>query len=192
MPFLPSARHHAARRRIALKRLMRGAVIAVVLTAIYLGFLAAQNHAARLYFEKLRQDDPARYLDDVRKREGFASYLDKLRLLEGYDHFQAKAPAFLLGRWTLRTQPERITAGYVFPDCANPIAFQDGQVDIGSGDTRQQFSTLYSISGHDIWLNTAHDGLVKVGIISYAAGIDHLELVPPGKAARTYAYLCGN
>ncbi|MBI1418564.1 MAG: hypothetical protein GC146_15215 [Limimaricola sp.] len=192
MPFLPSARHHAARRRIALKRLMRGAAIAVALTVVYLGFLAAQNHEARLYFEKLRQDDPARYLDDVRKREGFASYLDKLRLLEGYEHFQTKAPAFLLGRWTLRKQPERITPGYVFPDCANPIAFQDGQVDIGSGDKRQEITTLYSISGHDIWLSTVGYGLVKVGIVAYAAGIDHLELVPPGQGTRAYAYLCGN
>lgn len=180
-------------RRLRLRRkILKAAGVGLALTVVYFGFLAFQNHEAKLYFEQLRQTDPVRYLEDVRKSEGFESYLDKLRLLEGFDRFQPAAPPFLVGRWTLKTAPERVAPGYVFPDCTNPVRFETGLVTVGSGADAKSYDAQYRIAGHDIWLRVPQVGLVKVGLVAYAAGIDHLEIVVPGQTAKSYAYLCGN
>ncbi len=174
------------------RKMMRVLAIGAACIALYFGFLAFQNREARFYFENLRDTDPVRYLDDVRKSEGFESYLDKLRMLEGFDRFQTNAPPFLVGRWTLKTATERVAPGYVFPDCTDPIRFEVGSVTLGAGQNAQSYAAEYRISGHDIWMRIPEIGLIKVGLVSYAAGIDHLEIVPPGRQAKVFGYFCGN
>lgn len=181
------------RRRLRLRRETLLAVLGVLLFGIlYVAFLAFQNSRAESYYENLRKTDPVRYLDDLRRNQGFASYLDTYRLLEGYGSPKAAAPSFLVGRWTMRTATMRVTPGSTFSNCSDPVAFEHGLIEIGAGKERKDFQTTYRLRGQEAVLDGPQlDGL-KVRLVSYGAAIDHLEFVPPGRDTTVYAYRCGN
>jgi len=171
------------------KRILFGGL---VFGAIYVLYLAYENRQAEHYYAGLRQTDPVRYLDDLRKAEGFESYLAKFRLLEGYSDYKPGAPPFLVGRWSMKTAPERTAPGTVVADCSDPVTFEKGLVEMVTNDTKSQFQVQYRIYGTDIYIRAAKAGLTKVGLVIYGSAIDHLEFVPPGRSERVYGYLCGN
>ena len=181
------------RRRLTLRRETLYALLAgVIFGTGYFIYLAVQNHRAEVYFETLRQTDPVRYLDDLRKNEGFASFLEKYRLLEGYYAPKAAAPPFVVGRWTLRPAPMRVAPGTVFTDCKDSLVFERGLVELSVGGERRQFPANYKIHGQSIDLFGPDLPGLAVRLVSYGATIDHLELVPPGRSATFYGYRCGD
>jgi len=186
MPALPD------RRSLRLRRDTLIALAGVALFgALYFGYLAVQNHRAEAYYENLRKTDPLRYLDDLRKADGFAAYLDKYRLMEGYTQPQPKVPPFIVGRWTMRDAPQRVAPGTVFPDCLNPLTFEHGLMRIGDGPDAKTYQVDYRITGQDLIVSGAV-GWLPIAMVSYGAAIDHLELTPPDANARVYAYRCAN
>jgi len=158
----------------------------------YIGFLAYQNAAARKYLQALQLENPAGYLDVIRKEDGFESYIAAYSALHGFDSFKSDIPPFLVGRWTLKDAPERVALGFVFADCLNPMVLLNGQISLTIDGETAQHAVEYRIAGHDAYLRTEEDELIRLGIVSYSAGIDHLEIVPPGRSDKYYAYLCGN
>lgn len=188
MPSLPD------RRRLTLRRETLNILLGVtVFGALYIGYLAYQNHRAEAYYAHLRKTDPLRYLDDVRKSEGFAAYLDKYRLLEGYTADRAQVPPFILGRWTMRNTPQRVAPGTVFSDCTDPVAFQHGQFRLNEGAKAVSYSVKYRITGQDLVMTGDGIGRLPVAMVSYGSAIDHLELRPPGETDQIYyAYRCGS
>lgn len=188
MPSLPD------RRRLTLRRETLNVLLGVaVFGAAYIGYLAYQNYRAEAYYANLRKTDPMRYLDDLRKSEGFAAYLDKYRLLEGYAHDQARVPPFIVGRWTLRGAPQRVAPGIVFNDCANPVTFQHGLFRVNEGPKAKAYKVTYRITGQDLILSGDGIGRLPVAMISFGSAIDHLELHLPDDPSRLYyAYRCGS
>jgi hypothetical protein len=173
-------------------RQIRALGLALVLTAAYVAYLGIQNARVEGYFARLRIADPVRYLDDLRKNEGFESYLDKYRLLEGFSEFRPDVPVFLLGRWTLKDRPERLASGAVAADCLDPIAFEQGLAQTGTGDAALKSEAAYRIVGNDVYARIKDEGLVRIHLVIYGNGIDHIELVPPGRSQKFFGYYCGN
>ena len=166
-------------------------IAAALVAAVYVFYLEWQDRRAERFLENLRREDPVRYLDDLRRSEGFDSYLAKYRLLEGYATANPAAPTFLVGRWTLRAAPQRVPTGTVFADCRDPITFEQGLVEVLKSGARLPYEADYRITGSDVYLHGPVLGVMRVAVISYGGAIDHLELVPPGSGALRYAYLCG-
>ncbi|MCA8933163.1 MAG: hypothetical protein KDA49_11885, partial [Rhodospirillaceae bacterium] len=74
---------------------------AAVLFVLYFGFveLMEAREAARIAAE--RQEDPARYLDEVRTRHGLDAYIEALADVRDFDTWRDQAPTFLVGAWAL-------------------------------------------------------------------------------------------
>ncbi|WP_102226454.1 hypothetical protein [Acidimangrovimonas sediminis] len=181
------------RRRVGLRRETIKVLFGVALfAAFYVGYLSIQNYRAEAYYANLRKTDPLRYLDDLRKSEGFAAYLDKYRLLEGYTHEQAQVPSFIVGRWTMRSATQRVAPGTVFADCTDPVTFQHGLLRISEGPQATVYQVTYRIAGQELILNGDKIGRMRVGMVSYGSAIDHLEFSPPGGYGEVYAYRCGS
>lgn len=181
------------RRRLLVRRDTLKVLAGVALfAALYVGYLAVQNHRAKAYYEQLRKTDPLRYLDDLRKSEGFAAYLDKYRLLEGYTAAQPKVPPFIVGRWTMRNTPQRVAPGTVFPDCLSPVTFEHGIMREGDGPKASTYHVDYRINGQDLILTGDQIGRLPIAMVSYGSAIDHLEFTPPGGYGKVYAYRCGS
>ncbi|MFC2968648.1 hypothetical protein [Acidimangrovimonas pyrenivorans] len=179
------------RRRLRLRRDTLYLLLAAAVFGIaYFGYLAVQNYRAEAYYEELRKTDPVRYLDDLRKNEGFANYLDKFRLLEGYYAPKAAAPPFLVGRWTLQPRPLRVAPGTVFADCQDVLVFERGLVEMTVNGKLTTFPTTYRIYNQSIQLMGLN--ALEVKLVSYGAAIDHLELTPPGRDKTFYGYRCGD
>lgn len=150
-------------------------------------FLLALERNAAAKLEKLRRDDPAGYLEQIRKLEGFETYLALFADHYGFDQPRPVAPAFMVGRWTLRTQRERFSAR-VRTQCTDPITFEYGRLEIPRDDLRAR--ATYRIDGQDLIVAPATDDPFRVRLISFGATIAHLELQPPGREQSLYAYPC--
>ncbi|MFK5998343.1 MAG: hypothetical protein QM492_09575 [Rhodobacterales bacterium] len=187
------------RRRLIMRRkTVRLLIFGLIFGLLYTGYLNYQNHRAHAYYESLRQSDPVRYLDDLRQTEGFDSYLKKYRLLEGYNKFKTDVPPFLVGRWTMKSAPERIVAGTSSTQCPNSITFEQGLIELARGGKKLKYGVEYSIYGKDMYLRGTKTGslnipsMLKISMVIYVNSIDHLELVPPGQSQKYYAYRCGS
>jgi len=181
------------RRRLIMRRkTVRLLITGLIFGLLYTGYLNYQNHRAHAYYESLRQSDPVRYLDDLRQTEGFDSYLKKYRLLEGYDKFKTDVPPFLVGRWTMKSAPQRTISGTSNATCPNSITFEQGLIELANGGKKSKYDVKYSIYGKDMYLLGSKTGTLQVAMVIYVNAIDHLELIPPGQTKKYYAYRCGS
>ncbi len=181
-------RHRLLMRRKTVHLLISGLLFGL----LYTGYLNYQNQRAKAYYEGLRQSDPVRYLDDLRQTEGFDSYLKKYRLLEGYSKFKTDVPPFLVGRWTMKSAPERIAVGTSSANCPNSITFEQGLIELANDSKKSKYNINYSIYDQNMYLLGPKTGTVKVTMVIYVNSIDHLELTPPGQSQKQYAYRCGS
>ncbi|MGB8623873.1 MAG: hypothetical protein WCD16_13745 [Paracoccaceae bacterium] len=176
-------------RRIALRRstlifLACGIAFAIV----YLVFLAYQDRRAAAYLEGLRHTDPDGYLEQIRMLDGFSRYAIEFGKLKKFDQFRPAAPAFMVGRWTLRDKPERIPVG-TSPNCSDPITFEYGRMEV----TRDGISlpSEFRLAGQLLEVRPRQGDPITVKLVSFGAAIDHLELIPPERDHLFYAYPCG-
>lgn len=161
-----------------------GGLLALV---AYAAFLVSQERRAEDYLEVLRTTDPSGYLEQIRKLDGFDAYLSEFAKHQNFDEVQTVAPAFMIGRWSLRTDPERISA-MVRLECHDPITFEYGRLEIPKDDIRVR--ATYSIDGATLIVAPATRDAFRVKLVSYGSRIDHLELTPPGRDKVFYAYPC--
>lgn len=161
-----------------------GILVAFVAYAV---FLFEQQSRAETRLELLRTTDPAGYLEQIRKLYGFDAYLTEFAKHQNFDEVQAVTPAFMIGRWSLRPEPERISA-MVRLECQDPITFEYGRLEIPKDDIRVR--ATYAIDQNTLVVAPATRDAFRVKLISYGSRIDHLELTPPGRDKVFYAYPC--
>jgi len=165
-------------------------VAIAVATVIYFGVLHYLDGRAATYFANLRQTDPAFYLSQLRESQGFADYLAEYRDMEGYVSFKPAAPSFLVGRWTLREEPLRLSPGTAPEQCTDPVTFDYGillMLESGGSTLR----VTYRIEGDTVLLKSAGIGTFSVKLVSYGSQLDHIEFQPPGLSKTYFAYNCG-
>lgn len=166
--------------------LMLGAT-ALIATLFYAGFLFEHERRAAANLEKLRLDDPVGYLEQIRKLEGFETYLTLFAEHHGFGTARPVAPAFMIGRWTMRDARERISAR-ARPDCSDPITFEYGRLVIPRDDIHAR--ATYRIAGQTLVVAPAAYDPVEVSLVSFGSTVDHLVLQPPGRSQTYYAYPC--
>jgi len=178
----------SVRVRLHLTREMVFLIIAgVVFSGLYLAFLEYQNSRATAYLAELRKTAPDEYLNEIRKLDGFSAYLEQFRMLKEYEKPKLAAPIFLIGRWTLRDHIQRIPVGSK-PECINPLIFEYGRFKVPERDL--DLAVMFSLKGSTLVVHPEAGVPFDVKIVSYAASIDHLELVVPGTDRVSYAYRC--
>lgn len=161
-----------------------GIVVALIAYAV---FLVDQQNRAEARLEHLRVTDRTGYLEQIRKLDGFDAYLAEFAKHQNFDTEQTVAPAFMIGRWSLRDEPERISA-MVRLECHDPITFEYGRLEIPDDDIRVR--ATYTINGDTLVVSPATRDAFRVKLVSYGSRIDHLELTPPGRDKVFYAYPC--
>lgn len=164
--------------------------ICLVAIGLYFAVLHVLDGRAATYFQLLRQSDPELYLTQLRESRSFAAYVLEYREMEGYGTFQEAAPSFLVGRWTMRDEPLRLTPGTAPAQCSNPITFDYGillLLQAGEGTRR----VSYRIEDQTVQVKTDDMGTFPVELVSYGARLDHIEFTPPGMDKPVYAYNCG-
>jgi len=168
------------------------AALTLVAALIFGGYLEVQNKRAEALFNRLKAADPPRYLDDLRRMEGFDAYVTAYRTLRGFGAFRPEPPRFLVGRWTLRDKPVRLPPSGSFAQCENPLVIETGHVQMATEETAPFNETaLYRLTEKGaLEVKTGDHGLIEVQIVAYGAQIDHLTLTPPGQEALLYAYPC--
>lgn len=168
----------------------RGVILAAGLMFAFIGyglFLAALDRRVAASIEEMRLSDPVAYLEHLRKLDGFAPYLARFVDYYGFDSARPVAPVFMVGRWTLRSDRERISA-LVRPECTDPMTFEYGRLEILRDGVDTEAS--YRIDGQTLVVTPSTHDPFRVRLISYGATIDHLELQPPGREQIFYAYRC--
>ncbi|WP_071675090.1 hypothetical protein [Nioella nitratireducens] len=156
---------------------------------VYFTVLNVLDGRAEAYFETLREEDPALYLSQLRESRSFAAYVDEYRVMQDYDTFHPAAPDFLVGRWTMREEPLRLTPGTVPSTCSDPVTFDYGILLMLDGSDLA-LRVNYAIEEQRVLLNAPGIDVFPVDLISYGARLDHIEFQPPGRANRVYAYIC--
>lgn len=177
-----------AMSRIKLRRqtlvLFAGTVAALL---AYGMFLFAHEQRAAATLDELRRTDMSGYLEQIRKLEGFEAYLALFTAHRNFDQPRALAPAFMIGRWTLREERERISA-LTRPECRDPITFEYGHLEIPLDNIRVR--ATYRIEGQNLFVAPATMKPFTVRLVSFGSRIDHLQLQPPGRDRTYYAYPC--
>ncbi|MEZ5715089.1 MAG: hypothetical protein R3D85_07915 [Paracoccaceae bacterium] len=164
--------------------------LAVVAIGAYFAVLHALDGRAEAYFTALRKSDPALYLSQLRDARGFPAFLEEYRILEGYDTFKPAAPSFLVGRWTMRNDPLRLTPGTAPAQCSDPVTFDYGIILMAdTGEVSLRVS--YAIEGQSVLFKAPGIDTFTIDLISFGAELDHIEFRPPGQAESVFAYQCG-
>lgn len=182
MPGAQAIRRFRPRRQtLLLAGLTAGAAL------VYGLFLVAQERRAAAALEMLRRTDPAGYLEQIRKLEGFDAYLARFVEHQRFDQARPLAPAFMIGRWTLRDEPTRFSA-LATTECIDPITFEYGRLEIPRDSVNTR--ATYRIDGQTLIVAPAIADPFRVRLVSFGSTIDHLELQPPGRDRSYYAYPC--
>lgn len=167
--------------------------VAVVAAAIlgYFAWLYTLEQRSADHFARMRAEDPAVYLEQLREADGFARFLPEYATLTGLDAFKADTPSFLLGRWTMQKAPLRLPPGVVPEQCSDPITFDYGLVLMAeAGGSALSVQYRVADGGVDLKGPTVKD--TRIALVSFGALLDHLEFTPPGRETGVYAYRCGH
>ncbi len=164
--------------------------VSVLAIGLYFTILHVLDGRAETYFRDLRESNPPLYLTQLRESRGFEAYLEAYRDMNGYDAFKPAAPSFLVGRWTMRPQPLRLTPGTAPSECSAPVTFDYGiilMLESGGG----ALPVTYGIEGQNVLLKAANIDTFPIRLVSYGGQLDHIEFQPPGMTETRFAYRCG-
>ena len=166
------------------------AAVFLIAGIVYFGTLHAMDGRAEAYFRQLRQSDPALYLTQLREAQGFDTFLEEYRTLDHYDDFRQAPPNFLVGRWTLRPDPIRLSPGTAPSECSDPVTLDYGLfLQLETGGVALPVS--YRIEGKTVEMRIGPDNIVPIELVSYGAQLDHIAFTAPGRESVSYGYLCG-
>jgi hypothetical protein len=155
----------------------------------YFAFLEHKESEARQTYQQLRQHDPQAYLARVEVRRGFDAYLAEFTKLNHYDQAKSTVPPFLLGRWAVFEEPQRVKENYFPERCTNGLMIEDGKIK-SFGDTARQYNVRYKISGDTVIGTTQSGHAIDIKPVAYTSHIHHLVVDVPGRDRPLYAYLC--
>ena len=169
--------------------MMSGAALVAILG--YFGGLHVLDGRAETYFQDLRGTDPDLYLAQLRDSRSFSAYLDEYRAMRGYDAYKPAAPSFLVGRWTMRPEPLRLTPGTPPGQCTDAVTFDYGVL-LMSGGSDGVVPVQYRIEDQTVEVDVESEALdgFTIDLVSYGARLDHVEFQPPGRTETVYAYNC--
>ncbi len=112
------------------------------------------------------------------------------RAIEGYDVCTAEPPSFLVGRWTMRAEPLRLTSGTAPTQCSDPVTFDYGLVLVAkTGEVSLRVS--YAIEGQTVLLKAPGIDTYPITLVSFGAELNHIEFRAPGQTEEVFAYRCG-
>lgn len=167
------------------------AVIVATAVTFYLAGLKVMDTRAASYIQQTRSSDPDLYLEQLRASHGFTAYLPEYAALKKFEGFTPYTPEFLIGRWTMRDQPMRLAAGERPHQCSDPITFDYGLL-LMVEPAAMTLPVNYRIANGKVLVRTVMDDEFEVTPVSFGAQIDRLELVPPGRSKKVFAYFCGS
>lgn len=167
-----------------------GSIVALAACIVYFGALHLLDGRAENYFRVLRQTNTPLYLTVLRQSQGFDAFLEEYSELEGYDSFRPLTPIFLVGRWTMRDAPMRLSPGTTPAECSNPLTLNYGLL-LEHETGGVELPVQYRIVDKTVEIRNASLGILPVRLVSYGGQLDHIEFVPPGETETVYAYLCG-
>ena len=155
----------------------------------YIYFLRVQDANAVADLVQLRHEDPVRYLENVRHQQGFNTYLAALEQNYGYTRFQRDVPPFLLGRWALFDQPQKVGYEYIAEDCSNYAVIEDGMIKL-RGETDAAYPAKYRISGTTVEADIGTGKALPISLVSYGMDLHHIVVTLPGHQKPSYGYIC--
>ncbi len=154
----------------------------------YVWVLKTKNRAVAERFVRLEHKDVRAYLSHVRQTRGFTTYVGEFAKLRHYDAWQEDAPPFLVGRWALFEEPQRVSENY-FPEvCRDAVEIEDGRFKhlLRRIETHK---ARYRIKDGRVVVRLGDGKTVPVGLASYGTALHHIVVTLPGDRER-YGYLC--
>jgi hypothetical protein len=179
-------------RRRNVRKLSINVIVGLALLVLGLGyiyFLKFEDASAVADLTTLRQNDPMKYLEDVRHRKGFDAYLAQFSNSYGYDHFTRDVPPFLLGRWALFDQPQRVGYQYIAENCINFLAIEDGEIR-AKGKFQADYPARYRIAQSTVEADIGDGRIVPISLVSYGMDLHHIVVTLPDRPKPLYGYLC--
>lgn len=168
-------------------------VIAGILTMLlgtgYIYFLKLRDERTVTDLYQLRQLNPMRYLHEVRLHEGFQAYLKEYAVYQRYDSFQRTVPDFLLGRWALFEQPQRVGYHFISDECSTYLGIEDGEIK-AVGKYRADYPARYRITDSTVEADIGDGKTMPIKLISYGMDLHHIVVTLPGQDKPLYGYLC--
>ena len=155
----------------------------------YIYFLKVEDANAVADLSQLRHEDPVRYLENVRHQQGFGTYLAKLEQRYGYQGFKRDVPPFLLGRWALFDQPQKVGYQYIAEDCSDYVAIEDGTIKV-RGETETAYPAKYRISRSTVEADIGAGKTLPIQLVSYGMDLHHIVVMLPGQKKPRYGYIC--
>jgi hypothetical protein len=164
-------------------------LVVLVLGFGYIYFLKVQDANAVADLTQLRHEDPVRYLENVRHQQGFSTYLTTLQQNDGYEHFKRDVPPFLLGRWALFDQPQKVGYEYIAEDCSDYVAIEDGAIKLRGGKDAA-YPAKYRISRSTVEADIGAGKAMPITLVSYGMDLHHIVVTLPGEQKPRYGYIC--
>ena len=178
------------RRALARGNVAPAAVATFVAIGLFAGYLYTKNRLAQERLSSLANTDMVRYLDELRRLEGFDTYLSVYRERMGFADFRPRAPRFLIGRWTLRDEAVRLPPSGSFAECDQPLVIEYGRIAITASPAVAEEAAYRLTEDEELEVRTERNGVIPITIVAHGTRIDHLELTPPGREDRMFAYPC--
>jgi len=160
-----------------------------VFYAGYFAFLEHKESEARQTYQQLREHDPQAYLARVETRRGFDAYLAEFTKLNHYDRPKSTVPPFLLGRWAVFEEPQRVKENYFPERCMNGLMIEDGKIKTFGREARE-YNVRYKIAGDTVVGATPNGPGFSIKPVAYTSHIHHLVVDAPGRQRPLYAYMC--
>ena len=164
-------------------------ILVLLVGAGYIYFLKLKDDEVLSRLSALRQNDPVHYLQQVRLLEGFDNYLTAYSATKGANHFSQDVPDFLLGRWALFDEPQRVGYHYIADDCSTFLGIEDGEIK-AVGDIQADYPARYRISGSTVEAEIGKGVVIPISLVSYGTDLHHIAITLPGRDGPSYGYLC--
>ena len=155
----------------------------------YLYFLKLKDEETVAGLEAMRRSDPVHYMQEVRVLEGFDAYLKEYSEANGFNHLTRQVPDFLLGRWALFHERQRVGYHYIADDCSTFLGIEDGEIK-AVGDIQADYPARYRISGSTVEAEIGEGVIVPITLVSYGTDLHHIKVTLPGQPGPLYGYLC--
>lgn len=182
---------HARGSRGRLKRRLRRLPeigLGVLAVAAYVLYLNHQDTSVAAHFDKVREDSPETYLEEVRVVQGFPAYLEAYDWIHGAGQFTDAAPDFLLGRWAVFDHPLRVGDRFSTAACRNAALVENGRLTLpGMGAA---VPADYWLSKDRVIVRLHHGDELFIRLVSSGIYLHHLEFDRGNGKGVGYAYRC--